>query len=496
MAAPPRTSGRNAPRPARRTGNRAYFSSLIVSQICALVRYAALARILGAEQLGLAAVIVLTGQFFDSLTDAGSDRFLIQDQQGHSALAFRLVQLVAGFRGIAMAVLIIVLAGPIAEFARAPQTAEALRFFAIVPLLMGFTNYDFRAAQRDHEFLPEARVMAASELAGLIATVAAGLVLRNFTAIIYGLTARALVAVIVSHLVARRRYAVGYDGTLARRLWRFGAPLMVNGLLLFAATQSDRIIISRMLGVAELGRYSVVLLPILYPAATIMKYLATLYLPQLTGALSQTDEFSRVGRSLSGLCFALASAMSLGFAFVAPTVLPIIFGRTFVQSSAVVALVGILMSFRLIKVAPTTVAIAMGETTIAPLNNVLRLLGIVCAIVGVHLIGGLPGVVLGLIVGELVANVSATLLVNRRAGWTLKRDGGQYLLFIALCTAVLARAVAADSGFTWLMLACSIAALLMLVPYLPMAAAWFRNRAERRDIAGVMSAVPLESPDQ
>ena len=126
-----------------------------------------------------------------------------------------------------------------------------------------------------------------------------------------------------------------------------------------------------------------------------MKYLATLYLPQLTGAVPHPAEFSRVGRNLSGLCFAVAASLTLGFAFVAPPLLPMIFGRSFVQSSLVVALVGVLMSFRLIKVAPTTVAIAMGETTIAPLNNLLRLLGIVCAIAGVHLIGGLPGVVSG-----------------------------------------------------------------------------------------------------
>lgn len=482
--------------PARTAGSRAYLGSLMVAQACALLRYAALARILGPQQLGLAAIIVLTGQFFDSLTDAGTDRFLIQDQHGHGTAAFRLVELVAAMRGVAMAVMIVLLAGPVAEFAHAPEVVDALRVFAIIPLIGGFTNYDFRAAQRDHDFLPEARLMAASEFAGLVATISAGLLLRNFTAILYGLATRALVAVVLSHVVARRHYAVGYDAELAGRLWRFGAPLMINGLLLFAATQSDRVIISRTLGVTELGRYSVVLLPILYPSATLLKYLATLYLPLLSGARHEPTAFSQVGRNFSGLSFALSAGLAVGFALVAPPVLPIIFGKGFSQSSTVVALVGVLLSLRLVKVAPTTAALAMGATTIPPLNNVLRLTGIACAILGVQTIGGLAGIVTGLIVGEIVANVAATLLVNRRAGWPLSRDAARYAYFILLCGVIVARGVAADRHLEWETLVTSLAALLMLLPYCGTILRTVWNRPHTPDDVSRMDEIPLESGSQ
>ena len=46
------------------------------------MRYVILARLLGPEQLGLAATLLLTAQFFESLSDTGANRFIVQDARG------------------------------------------------------------------------------------------------------------------------------------------------------------------------------------------------------------------------------------------------------------------------------------------------------------------------------------------------------------------------------------------------------------------------------
>ena len=80
MSSPPE-AGQTWTTPARR-GARAYLAGSIVAQGCALGRYTLLARLLGPEQLGLAATLILTQQFFESLSDSGADRFSIQDKDG------------------------------------------------------------------------------------------------------------------------------------------------------------------------------------------------------------------------------------------------------------------------------------------------------------------------------------------------------------------------------------------------------------------------------
>ena len=77
-----------------RKGSKAFLFASLTAQACALLRYILLARLLGPEQLGLAVALILTAQFFESVTDSGGDRFLVQDAQGDDPAVQRLVHLV------------------------------------------------------------------------------------------------------------------------------------------------------------------------------------------------------------------------------------------------------------------------------------------------------------------------------------------------------------------------------------------------------------------
>jgi O-antigen/teichoic acid export membrane protein len=425
------------------------------------VRSIVLARLLGPEQLGLAAIIVVTAQFFDSITDTGNDRFLVQDRFGDSPAALQLVHLVAILRGVTIAALLVILAGPIARFTGAAATAAALAALAIVPFLNGFTNFGFRVAQRHHQFAPEAKVMLISELSGLIATTIAAFAVRDFTAVLYGLGARALASVIVSQTVASFGYRPRFSDHVARRLWQFSAPLLVNGLLIFIATQSDRVIISRYLGLAELGRYTIVLLLGLYPSLTLMRFVAALYLPLIAGARDHPTEMRRTADRLESSAVLLSVVVAIGFAFVGPWILPLIFGSKFATTTMVVTLLGLVTSWRMIKTAPTTVALATGRTKIVTINNLLRLSGIGAAIAGVYFIGGLKGIAAGLIAGELVANAAASVMVCRSLHWSLTHSAWRYSFACSIGLLLVARAYAWDHGLVAWSLSASIACLAM-----------------------------------
>src|SRR3546814_8626707 len=86
---------------------------------------------------------------------------------------------------------------------------------------MGLVNWDYRRQQRDSDFRAEGRIVLVAEVVSLIATATAAILLRDFTAILYGLIGRAAMTVIMSHAVARQRYAAGYAREYAPRLARF-----------------------------------------------------------------------------------------------------------------------------------------------------------------------------------------------------------------------------------------------------------------------------------
>ena len=78
---------------AARRGMMAFTIGNAVSQGSALLRYMLLARLLGPTQLGLAATLILTSQFFEQITDAGLDRYLIQSREGNRGSVGRAIHL-------------------------------------------------------------------------------------------------------------------------------------------------------------------------------------------------------------------------------------------------------------------------------------------------------------------------------------------------------------------------------------------------------------------
>src|SRR3546814_19037158 len=98
---------------------------------------------------------------------------------------------------------------------------------------MGLVNWDYRRQQRDSDFRAEGRTVLVAEVVSLIAPATAAILLRDFTAILYGLIGRAAMTVIMSHAVARPRYAAGYSREYETRLTRSAWPLIINGLLIF-----------------------------------------------------------------------------------------------------------------------------------------------------------------------------------------------------------------------------------------------------------------------
>jgi O-antigen/teichoic acid export membrane protein len=255
-----------------RKGSKAFLFASLTAQACALLRYILLARLLGPEQLGLAVALILTAQFFESVTDSGGDRFLVQDAQGDDPAVQRLVHLVWLGRGLFIGAALAALSVPLSRFYGAPELRIGFLILALSPLIAGLAHLDYRRSQRRSDFRGESRTLLTSELVSLAVTAIAAWYLRDFTAILYGLVARSAVIAIVSHLTAERPYRSGLAPGHAGRLAAFATPLMLNGLLLFLGSQGDRLLIGKQVGLTELGYYSAALLLILN-AVTIVRHI-------------------------------------------------------------------------------------------------------------------------------------------------------------------------------------------------------------------------------
>ena len=394
-----------------RQGAKVYFLSSMWSQACALMRYVLLARLLGPEQLGLAAILILTASFFDLISDIGGDRFLIQDPQGDEPQAQSLVQLVLVCRGFLIAAALAIFAWPIAMFYKAPALGPALTIFGLSPLILGFTHLDLRRKQRHNDFRLEGYCSFISETASICATIAAAFIYREFTAVLWGVITRSIVFTLASHYFSDRPYRTFNSRQHTSRLFQFSFPLMVNGLILFLGGQGDRLLVGREIGFSGLGHYSAVILMIFYPSAVLQKYVHAIYLPMIAAVRSHQKQRSHIEKALGSQTLLLSTGMMVGFAIVAPTATTLLYGARFTPTALVVTLIGGLQACRYLAVWPTTIALAAGRSTIVLANNLVRLIAWPGAYVGYELIHGLDGIVTGFIFGELTALSVAILLL-------------------------------------------------------------------------------------
>lgn len=401
-------------RPAdRRRGGVLYFVATLVSQGCALLRYVVLARLLGPEQLGIAATLVVTASFFDLISDMGGDRFVIQDRDGGAVEVQNLVQAVSVGRGVLISLGLLIFAAPIAYFYNTPPLAKGLAILAIAPVINGFAHLDNRRVQREHDFRAEALSTMFGEMAGLAGTVTAALLTHSFTAILYGIITRSVVTVLTSHLQARRPYRLAWSRQHWPRLARFAIPLMLNGLMVFVASQGDRVIVGQQLGVKALGYYSAVMLLIYYPTALLIRYQFAVNIPLIAAHRDQPAGRERSIDMMGGQTLLLTIAMAVGFAIVAPVAVPILFGGRFAQAPLLIGLIGCLQTTRVMFNWPTTVALATGRSTTVLFGNLAHGFAFAGAFLGLKVAGGLAGLVSGFVAGEILAVGGAMALVNR-----------------------------------------------------------------------------------
>lgn len=408
--------GRGDPGGSGRRGGLLYLSATLLSQVFALARYVVLARLLGPQQLGLAAAMTVTAGFFDLISDTGSDRFIIQDRDGDLPAVQRLVQLVLLGRGALVGLGVLIFAVPVAGFYGTPALAVGLATMALSPLIGGLLHLDIRRAQRQHDFRGEAICMIAAESAGLFGAVLAALLSPTFMAVAYGLITRSVVLVICSQLLARRPYRLGWDAVQAPRLARFAAPLMLNGLMLFIVSQGDRVLVGHQLGLTSLGYYSAIILLIYYPSSVLLTYMHALFTPLIAGKRDDPAARDRMSDLLGGQTLLLALAMSAGFALVAPPLVPVLFGARFAQSALLISLVGVLQTTRFMLNWPSTTSLAIGRSDTLMFSNMAHILIFPGAFAGLMMIGGITGIVGGFLAGEVVAAAIALILLNRATG--------------------------------------------------------------------------------
>jgi O-antigen/teichoic acid export membrane protein len=393
-----------------------------VTQVCSFLRNVIVARIIGVENFGVAATFSVTIAILDIVGNLSVDKLLVQAQDGDDERLQSAAHAVQALRGAASAFLIVLFAWPMAKLFGIPQAAWAFRFIALIPLLRGLVHLDQQRVQRNLDYRAAVGLEVAQQVITTLLAWPLSIWLRDYSAMLWLLVLQYAVPTVGSFLIADRPYRWHWDSAFIRRFFSFGWPLVINSVLLFGVFQGDRFLIgsakeifgSTDYSLRDLGIYSVAMSLTITPTLALSNICLSLILPIFSPLQKDLTELTRKYSVISQLFGLFSGLFALPFIVAGEWLVIVIYSRDYAEAGTFIGWLAATQAVRMVRLIPTTAAMAYADTRNAMVANIARTLALVTT-VGVILYGGaLKWVAFSGFCGEILGLVVCL--------WKLRKD--------------------------------------------------------------------------
>src|SRR5258708_486788 len=229
-------------------------SSLLAANMSEMIlpfaRSAALAHLLSTYHMGLAISLTVVASSAEVVTDIGMRYTAVRttsDLPPERVYAtLHAVQLVRA----AMIGLGIVAISPLLVISFDSRGALwAYMLLGLAAFIRGFGNLGTKEMMRRYAFWPEAATIVGSQIAWTIGSIGLAWWTHDFSAMIWGILGSAVTGVALSHLLSDRRWGLAWERSVAQEAFRYGRPLIPNGIANAANVMGDRFIVGTFLAV-------------------------------------------------------------------------------------------------------------------------------------------------------------------------------------------------------------------------------------------------------
>ncbi len=225
----------------------------LASRFFDLIAMVVIARLLTPEDFGLVALAVSVMLVVNAVTDLPVADALVQKthlEPGDVDAVFPL----SIMRGCLVALVIIIVAEPVAMIFEDGRLTFMLAVLATGPLASGFASPMMIMFQRQVNYAPAAKVQLLGKSVAFAGSVTIAWVTHSYWALIAGLVAAPLVITFVSYVFAPYRPHLRLSGAFG--LLSFTGWITASRLIWTLNMQADRFFIGGMLGKLQLGFYT------------------------------------------------------------------------------------------------------------------------------------------------------------------------------------------------------------------------------------------------
>lgn len=296
----------------------------IGTQVIFLVRLVILARLLVPEDFGLIAIGLSAIGVLRAVTELGLLPALVQRSnldQDHYDSAWT-----AGLlRGLVVCVLTVLCAPLIADLFAEPRATPIIQALALILLVEMTASIKLADLLRRVDFRPVAFVGLSQALVNTIAAAVTAPTLGVW-ALVLGALSGAATHTVLSYIVAPYRPSFKVSRQHLFQLVRFGRWILLNGWIVVIGASLLRVIITRKLGVAELGLFFLASKLAFLPAIVASEVVGQVAFPLFARIKSDDKETTAAFQGLFSATFIIFAPACVLLIVVAPNLVDMLLG--------------------------------------------------------------------------------------------------------------------------------------------------------------------------
>lgn len=396
-----------------RRGNKLALLGVVESAV-PLVRMLSLSRTLALSELGYASSLTTTDGLYTQISDFALHRFVLTAPREDFGEALAAAHAMSVTRGVLIGALAVVVSPLVAGVFGLAADWSTFAVLGLVATIKALEHLEPKVSERDYEYGAQLKVAVLASGGGLLAMAAWLVHSRDHNAVLIYLLAQSSIQAVASRRLARTPYRLDFRSPYYGKAFRFGYPLLLNGLGLAVASQGDRFIVGALLGLPTLGLYAVASLVVYVPTAIVIRMAGTFTLSTLFNASRDARQiFATRARLIAQTAPLVAGVFAMGIIAFMNAAVSIVFGPRFALAESVVFVLSVATFIQLARCEPfTSVLLHEGATKRLALVSLTSLSGLAFACALIVLSPTIDSVFVGKAVGEAVALASAVVVTK------------------------------------------------------------------------------------
>lgn len=393
-------------------------SSRFLIRSIGLVSTAILARLLVPEDFGLIAMAMVVYQIIEVLGEFNFNLILLVERDAGKDY-YDTVWTLSVIRGVVMAVVLLLLAAPMARFFEEPRVQTIMYFLACVAVLGSTENVGIIEFQKHFRFGRDFAFSVIAKVCSFVTVVTAALLLRSYVALLLGMFATAASRVALSF--ALHPYRPRPDLARWREVIEFSRWLLAANIMRTLYRRADAFFISKLAGAGPLGIYSVAFELASVPGQLLIMPVHRALLPGFARLAAQPERLRKLHADSFALIMLVVLPVAVGMALTADPLVRLLLGERWldvIPLLRVLAFVGCLRALSS-NIAPLFLALNK--------PHMITLLAGIIFVFGTPLIGfgtwygGVLGAAYAITAAGVVNTVATFALANRLLGIRIRR---------------------------------------------------------------------------